>query len=314
MTILLRSVLAAASVAATVGAAFAQQATDHSTEEAQLYRDYQKTHPYLYDAFSAGEDGTSGIDDLEEIDRPETPIGDTARFDSPLGFVRNKFDALYDKTGLRLGVAFTALGAWANGAGDPNGAAGDLDLVSAWTLVGRGTANTGVLVATAEYRNAHHRPAALGAGSGAGNADQRDQRVQRPRLGRARLLLAAAPLRRQAAPAGRTRRHGRFRRHSTDAERQHHVRQPAFLRQPDSTLPRSRSDHRLLACVPTTASMSPPAWPTPTTPPRSPSSARSTTVTSSTPWRRATRRTSRGWDAAATRSWGGTSTSARATP
>ena len=152
-------------ILAAIGAASAQQVADHSSAPAQLYVDYQKTHPYLYDEFSAGETSTSGIDDLDEIDRPEISIGDTARFDSPLGFVRNKFDALYDKTGLRLGVAFTALGAWTSGAGDPNGAAGDLDLLSAWTLVGRGTANTGVLVATAEYRNAitDQPPSALGA-------------------------------------------------------------------------------------------------------------------------------------------------------
>jgi porin len=165
MHTVLRSVLASASIAATVGAASAQQAADHSPEQAQLYRDYQKSHPYLYDEFSAGEAGTSGIDDLDEIDRPEISIADTARFDSPLGFVRSKFDALYDKTGLRLGVAFTALGMWASGAGDPNGAAGDLDLLSAWTLVGRGSPNTGVLVATAEYRSeiTDQPPSALGA-------------------------------------------------------------------------------------------------------------------------------------------------------
>ena len=52
----------------------------------------------------------------------------------------------------------------ASGAGDPNGAAGDFDLVSAWTLVGRGTPNTGVLVASVEYRNAYtdQPPSALG--------------------------------------------------------------------------------------------------------------------------------------------------------
>ncbi len=159
-TTLPRFILAATCLAAAIGTAFAQP----TAEQPQLYSDYEKSHPYLYDEFSPGEGGTSGIDDLDEIDRPEYSIGDTARFDSPLGFVRNKFDALYDKTGLRLGVAFTALGAWTSGAGDPNGAAGDLDLLSAWTLVGRGTPNTGVLVATAEYRNelSDQPPSALG--------------------------------------------------------------------------------------------------------------------------------------------------------
>jgi porin len=156
--------LAAACVAANIGTALAQSASDPSEENAQLYRDYRKSHPYLYDAFSAGADGTSGIDELDEISRPEIPVADTAKFDSPLSFARGKFDALYAKTGLRLGVAYTALGAWASGEGKTNGAAGDLDLMSAWTLLGRGTPNTGELVATVEYRHeiTDQPPSALG--------------------------------------------------------------------------------------------------------------------------------------------------------
>ncbi len=111
------------------------------------------THPYLNDEFSPGEGSESGIDDLEQIERPETPILDSDGFDGPLSWVRGKFDTLHARTGLRLGVAYTALGMAANGANDPNGAAHDLDLMSAWTLVGRDTPNTGVLVTTAEYRD-----------------------------------------------------------------------------------------------------------------------------------------------------------------
>jgi len=161
---LLRSALAVACALATAGAAPAQPTTDVSTDTdlstntatntAQLYHDYQKSHPYLYDHFSPGEGGTSGIDDLDEIDRPETPITDTKTLDIPFAWARSKFDALHENTGLRLGVAFTALGAWASGAGDPSGASYDLDLLSSWTLVGRGTPNTGTLVATVEYRDA----------------------------------------------------------------------------------------------------------------------------------------------------------------
>jgi hypothetical protein len=121
------------------GAALAQSTTSSVAKAAT---------PYLYDQFSPGEGATSAIDDLIEIDRPETPITDTATFDTPFAFARRQFDALNEKTGLRLGIAFTALGAQASGAGDPGGAAGDFDLVSAWTLLGRGTPNTGILVAS----------------------------------------------------------------------------------------------------------------------------------------------------------------------
>jgi hypothetical protein len=150
-----RYALPAACLLTAAGAALAQSATSPAPKESQ---------PYLYDEFSPGEGGTSGIDDLVEIDRPETPITDTIRFDTPFAFARRKFDALDEKIGLRLGVAFTALGMQASGAGDPNGAAGDFDLVSAWTLVGRGTPNPGVLVASVEYRNAYtdQPPSALG--------------------------------------------------------------------------------------------------------------------------------------------------------
>ena len=54
---------------------------------------------------------------------------------------------------MRLGFAATALGLTANGADDPSGSAYDLDFMSAWTLVGRGTPDTGVLVVTGEFRD-----------------------------------------------------------------------------------------------------------------------------------------------------------------
>jgi len=162
VSILLRHLLAAACMLGP-GAALAQSTADRSKEEESLL--YQKLHPYLYDEFSPGEGSTSGIDELKQIDKPEIPIGDTTKLDAPLAFARRAFDTLDEQTGLRLGVAFTALGAWASGESDPSGASYDLDLLSAWTLVGRGTPNTGVLVATAEYRNAFtdEPPSALGA-------------------------------------------------------------------------------------------------------------------------------------------------------
>jgi porin len=113
---------------------------------------YAGTEPYPHGAFSPGEGGESAVEELDEIDRlaksvpPSDPRG-------PLAGARAAFDALYADTGLRVGTAFTTLGLQAFGAGDPGGAAWDLDLVTAWTLVGRGTENTGVLVATTEYRD-----------------------------------------------------------------------------------------------------------------------------------------------------------------
>ena len=60
-----RYALPAACLLTAAGAALAQSTTSPAPKESQ---------PYLYDEFSPGEGGTSGIDDLDEIDRPETPI------------------------------------------------------------------------------------------------------------------------------------------------------------------------------------------------------------------------------------------------
>lgn len=56
-------------------------------------------------------------------------------------------------TGLKVGMALTMLMQQATGGpGDRTAAAGDIDLMMRWTLVGRGTKNTGVLVFNTEYR------------------------------------------------------------------------------------------------------------------------------------------------------------------
>jgi hypothetical protein len=114
---------------------------------------YAESHPYLNDEFSAGEGSESGIDELYKLTRPETPVLESDDFRGPSGLARREFDSLYQQTGLRLGFAATALGISANGADDPSGSAYDLDFMSAWTLVGRNTPDTGVLVATTEFRD-----------------------------------------------------------------------------------------------------------------------------------------------------------------
>lgn len=123
-----------------------------ATPEQQILREYYATHPYLHDEFSPGEGGESGIDDLMDIQKPETAFVDTEGIDGPISFVRGKLDSLYQSTGLRIGLAYTALGMIAGGEDNPDGAAHDIDLMAAWTLVGRDTPNSGVFVATTEYR------------------------------------------------------------------------------------------------------------------------------------------------------------------
>ena len=114
---------------------------------------YAESHPYLNDEFSPGEGGESGVDELERLEEPETPILDPVEYSGLSGLLRSRFDSLYKDTGLRLGFAATGLALKAYGADDPSGSAYDLDFMSSWTLVGRGTEDTGRLVVTGEFRD-----------------------------------------------------------------------------------------------------------------------------------------------------------------
>lgn len=115
---------------------------------------YEDLHPYQHDEFSAGGGGTGALDEFEEIHEPDVAVTDTAGFDSPLNAFQAGASALNDRIGLRLASAYTALGAWSVGTGgDPSGSSFDFDLMSSWTLAGRGTPDTGTLVVTGEYRD-----------------------------------------------------------------------------------------------------------------------------------------------------------------
>ncbi len=140
-------------LAIALGSPAAAQSAADAAQPKSEFAIYSDLHPYLSDEFSAGEGSESGIDELARLQEPETPIYGSADYSGPSSWARGKLDALHRDTGLRLGFAATALGLWANGADDPNGAAYDVDFMSSWTLVGRGTADTGVLVVTGEYRS-----------------------------------------------------------------------------------------------------------------------------------------------------------------
>ncbi len=107
-----------------------------------------------YDAdFSPGESTTNTPAELDEIYTPQDGYLESTGLKSPLRFLINPLDDLYEKTGLRIGVAHTMLFLQPMGGQSSRyGAAGDLDFMSAWTLIGRGTEDTGRLVFTGEYR------------------------------------------------------------------------------------------------------------------------------------------------------------------
>jgi len=135
-----------------VGSAAADPPAEAATPQSE-FEAYAESHPYLNDEFSAGEGSESGIDELERLQEPETPILDPVEYSGLSGLLRSRFDSLYRDTGLRLGFAATGLALKAYGADDPSGSAYDLDFMTGWTLVGRGTQDTGTLVVTGEFRD-----------------------------------------------------------------------------------------------------------------------------------------------------------------
>ncbi len=99
-----------------------------------------------------GEEFTPAMeDDIETVRRG---LFEFDLLESPIRSYLNWADQLERDTGLRLHFAYTTVFQQAsNGPGDRTRFSGDLDLMSSWTLVGRGTKDRGVLVATGEYRH-----------------------------------------------------------------------------------------------------------------------------------------------------------------
>jgi hypothetical protein len=126
---------------------FAQElASDGSTDS---MRSDLSLEPDAWDAVDSP-DATE-----QELDRIYEPR--RGMFDSPLRGVTDPVlkwrQDLYDQTGLRIGFRYITQTQHASGGpGNRTGAADDIDLMFDWTLLGRGTRDTGRLVFTAEER------------------------------------------------------------------------------------------------------------------------------------------------------------------
>jgi hypothetical protein len=114
--------------------------------------------PYRSD-FSLEPDGWESVDSPDAVDNELDYSYEPHRgmFRSPLrgltGPVSSWRDQLYEDTGLRVGLRYmTQFQQASGGPGERGGAASDIDLMFDWTLVGRGTANTGRFVFTVEER------------------------------------------------------------------------------------------------------------------------------------------------------------------
>lgn len=140
------ALVCATSLLAGVSLSFAQ-----TTETTPTIQEIESSN---FDAdFSPGEATTNVPAELDEIYAPNDGFFDRWGGNRPLDLLIKPLDDLYEKTGLRIGVANTMLFLQPMGGQSSRyGAAGDLDLMSSWTLLGRGTADTGRFVLTGEYR------------------------------------------------------------------------------------------------------------------------------------------------------------------
>lgn len=114
---------------------------------------------------SPGAATTDPTAELAEINLFRKGYFDALGVELPFEFLAKKAEALAKATGLQLGLANTMLFMEPGGAPHARfGAAGDLDFLASWTLVGRGSENDGRLVASVEYRYTIGRqtPAVIG--------------------------------------------------------------------------------------------------------------------------------------------------------
>lgn len=96
---------------------------------------------------------TAPFAELDDLFEPKSPSVDVGQFEYPLDFALAWTNRLEEKTGLRVGLAYTMIFQQASGGpGVRNGGSGDLDLMFDWALIGRGTPDVGRFIFTVEER------------------------------------------------------------------------------------------------------------------------------------------------------------------
>jgi hypothetical protein len=109
--------------------------------------------PTLDVGWTPGESPATTALTIQDIFTPHKGHLNLDPLEDPQDFLANKAESLSEASGLQLAVAYTMPFLQATGSpGDRYGGAGDLDLMSVWTLVGRGGRNTGELIVSGEYR------------------------------------------------------------------------------------------------------------------------------------------------------------------
>jgi len=109
--------------------------------------------PTLDVGWTPGESPASTNLTVQDIFTPHKGHLNVDPLEDPQDFLAKQAEVLSEASGLRLALAYTMPFMQATGGpGDRYGGAGDLDLMSVWTLLGRGGKNTGDLIVSGEYR------------------------------------------------------------------------------------------------------------------------------------------------------------------
>jgi porin len=116
--------------------------------------DFEILGPELHDlAWTPGVAPTAVEAELEEILAPRKGYFSIPYVSTAVDHLYERRDDLYRTTGLRMGLAYTMLfQSLTGGPWHQFGGAGDLDVMTSWTLVGRETENTGRLLFDIEER------------------------------------------------------------------------------------------------------------------------------------------------------------------
>ncbi len=103
--------------------------------------------------FTPGESPDSASSQIDAIARANRGTSEGSGGSRALDSLRKQADRLEERSGLKINAAYTMPFHQASGGpGDRYGGAGDFDLLSEWTFIGRGTENVGQLIITGEYR------------------------------------------------------------------------------------------------------------------------------------------------------------------
>jgi hypothetical protein len=130
-------------------------AAERDDFDASDYSDLSILGPDLEDyGWTPGMAPTAGEAELQDVSAARQGYFAVPGVSDGFDFLLDQLDELHNSTGVRIGAAYTMLfQGLSGGPWDQYGGAGDFDLFTSWTAIGRGTENTGRFVFDLEDRH-----------------------------------------------------------------------------------------------------------------------------------------------------------------